>query len=101
MSDFIVPTVKIRNAVDYTVINASDYDPKVHVLWEEPAAPPPPPAPLPPPPGPANPLDGLGAEWKDKDAAELKRLAEVIGGRAVENKRQAVEVIEAALKARG
>jgi hypothetical protein len=61
----------------------------------------PPPLDLPPPPpGAVDPLDGLGVDWKSKDAAELKKLAEVVSGRAVENKKQAVEVIEAALAAR-
>jgi hypothetical protein len=44
----------------------------------------------------------LPANWRDRGAEELKRLAAVAsGGRSVENKRQAIEVIEAALKARG
>lgn len=55
--------------------------------------------PLPPPPA-VDPLAGLAADWRSRD--DLKQLAaSVSGGRAVENKRQAVEVIEAALKARG
>jgi hypothetical protein len=54
--------------------------------------------PLPPVPV-VNPLDNLAADWRSRD--DLKSLAaSVSGGRAVENKRQAIEVIEAALKAR-
>jgi hypothetical protein len=99
------PTVKVKHDESpggYFVINESDFDAAVHVKYDEPAPLPPVPGPLPPPPGPVDPLADLGADWKNKDAAELKKLAEVVsGGRAVENKRQAVEVIEAALKARG
>lgn len=54
--------------------------------------------PLPPPPV-ADPLANLAPDWRSRD--DLKSLAAAVsGGRAVENKRQAVEVIEAALKAR-
>lgn len=55
--------------------------------------------PLPPPPV-VDPLANLAADWRSRD--DLKSIAaSVSGGRAVENKRQAIEVIEAALKARG
>ena len=54
--------------------------------------------PLPPVP-PADPLANLAPDWRTRD--DVKQIAaSVSGGRAVENKRQAVEVIEAALKAR-
>jgi hypothetical protein len=54
--------------------------------------------PLPPPPV-LDPLADLAPDWRSRD--DLKQLAaSVSGGRAVENKRQAIEVIEAALKAR-
>jgi hypothetical protein len=56
--------------------------------------------PLPPPPV-ANPLDNLPSNWRTLDAASLKKLAESIsGGRAAENKDQAVQIIDAALRAR-
>lgn len=57
---------------------------------------------VPPPPGPPpSPLDGLAANWKTQGSAdELKKTAAAISGRAVENREQAVAVIEAALAAR-
>ncbi len=57
---------------------------------------------VPPPPGPPpSPLDGLSEGWKDKSGAdELKRIAAAISGRTVDNRAQAVAVIEAALAAR-
>lgn len=99
----ILPTVKIKadTAKGFRIINASDFDPARHERFvEAPAVPELPPLPpvLGAPPGP---LDNLGANWRDGDAADLKRLAAVVGdGRAVDNKRQAIEVIDAALKAR-
>jgi hypothetical protein len=47
------------------------------------------------------PLDGLAANWKDGESAELRKIAAAVSGRAVENKAQAIAVIEAALAARG
>lgn len=93
------PTVKVKSGDDFAIINESDFDPAVHERFED-APPPPPPVPLPPlPPGVVNPLDNLGADWKKRD--DLKALAAAVsGGRAVENKAQAIEVIEAALAAR-
>lgn len=66
------------------------------------AAPPVPVAVPPPPPGPPpNPLDGLSEDWKTQSGTdELKKTAATISGRAVENREQAVAVIEAALVAR-
>lgn len=56
--------------------------------------------PLPPVPPVVDPLANLAPDWRTRD--DVKQIAaSVSGGRAVENKRQAVEVIEAALKARG
>ena len=106
MSIHAVPTVKIKSDVPehkgFLVINAADFDAEKHERFSEPPAPlPPPPAP-PAAPGIPDPLAALPANWRDKDAGELRKLAEVVsGGRAVENKKQAIEVIEAALKARG
>jgi hypothetical protein len=55
--------------------------------------PPPPPA-APPPPGDA--LATLSADWQTtRSTKELKQIAASISGRAVENRVQAVEVIEA------
>jgi hypothetical protein len=66
------------------------------------APPPVPVAVVPPPPGPPpSPLDGLSEDWKDKGGAdELKRIAAAISGRTVDNRAQAVAVIDAALAAR-
>ena len=101
MSD-TVPTVKVKSGDSYAIINESDFDPAVHEKFNEPAPlPPPPGSDLPPPPPPVkNPLDDLAADWKSGSAAELKKLAEVVSGRAVDNKQQAIDVIEAALAAR-
>lgn len=82
-------------------INKCDFDPAKHELYVPPAPvatsptlPPLPPLPVTPP----GPLDNLPANWRSKEPAELRRLAaSVSGGRAVENKRQAIEVIEAEL----
>lgn len=58
--------------------------------------------PPPPPPGPPpSPLDGLAANWKSQSGAdELKKIAAAVSGRSVDNREQAVAVIEAALAAR-
>jgi hypothetical protein len=57
-------------------------------------------APPPPPPPPFDPLVNLAPDWRKRD--DLRQLAaSVSGGRSVENKAQAIAVIEAALKARG
>lgn len=58
---------------------------------------PPPPSPGPPP----SPLDGLAANWKTQGTSdELKKIAAALSGRAMDNREQAVAVIEAALIAR-
>jgi hypothetical protein len=100
MSD-ICPTVKIKRGDGFCVINESDFDPAQHEPWTEP-----PPAPaLPPLPAlPVPPVDLLAklpADWRSQDAGPLRQLAAVVSGRAVENKRQAIDVIEAKLKSRG
>lgn len=60
-----------------------------------PGAPPPPP----PPPPPFDPLANLAPDWRKRD--DLRQLAAAVsGGRSVENKAQAIAVIEAALKVR-
>lgn len=100
MSQMTCPTVKVKAGDSHIVINESDFDPAVHVKFDEPLPPPPVAAPVDLPPPPAHPLDGLADGWKDKPAAELKKLAEAVSGRAVENKQQAVELIEAALAER-
>ena len=101
MPDETCPTVKIQTATGYCIINESDFDAAKHLAFvEPPAAPVLPPLPIPPPP-PADPLAALAKDWRDQDAGPLRTLAAVVSGRAVENKRQAIDVIEAALKARG
>lgn len=99
-------TVKIKatdpEQGEFVVINESDFDPTVHERVEPVAVVPPPPALAPPPPPAADPLAALAKDWQTGDAAELKRIAAAVnGGRAVENKAQAVQVINAALAARG
>lgn len=57
------------------------------------------PLPPPPPPPPFDPLVNLPADWRKRD--DLRQVAAAVsGGRSVENKAQAIAVIEAALKAR-
>jgi hypothetical protein len=60
-------------------------------------APPPPP----PPPGAPDPLANLPEDWKNEHGARLKSIAFAVSGRTVENKDQAIQVIEQALVARG
>lgn len=83
----------------FVFIEEADFDATKHELY----LPPPPPfiAPaLPPLPGPpADPLDNLAADWRERD--DLKKLAAAVsGGRSVENKAQAIAVIEAELAKR-
>lgn len=98
------PTLRIKSTNpeqgEFVVINASDFDPVTMTLFE---IPPPPPAPDAPPPvlPPPDALAKLGANWRDGDVAEMRAIAAAISGRAVDNKDQAVAVIEAALKAKG
>lgn len=83
----------------YKRINKKDYDPAKHEIYTPLAPPPVVPPPPAPPPAPPSPLDSLPADWKDQSGTdELKRIAAAVNdGRAVENRAQAVEVIEAAL----
>lgn len=101
------PTVKIKPSHPsqgaFVEINESDFDEaKGHERYIEP--PPsfvPSPADLPPPPAPpADPLAGLAADWRDKPTEEVKAIAFAIDGRAVDNREQAIAVIEAALAAK-
>lgn len=57
---------------------------------------------LPPPPAllPPDPIAALPADWRTRDALELKSWAASISGRAVDNATQAVEVIDAAIAAK-
>ncbi|MGJ5032350.1 hypothetical protein ACQR1I_36315 [Bradyrhizobium sp. HKCCYLS2038] len=97
-----LPMVKIKHPDGYAVIGEPDFDPAVHERFDEPAAPPPPPVLPPPPAGAPDPLDNLPANWREDHGARLKSIAAAIsGGRAVENKDQAIAVIESALAARG
>jgi hypothetical protein len=102
----ICATIKIKpshsSQGDFVEINAEDFDEaKGHERYDAPPPPPPGPA-LPPPPPlpPAGPLDNLPANWRDKSPKELRDIAFAVSGRAVENKVQALEVIEAAIAAK-
>lgn len=102
MSTDTCPTVKIKsgNKSGHVIINESDFDPAKHERYEAPPAPSPvsvPTGALPPPP-PVDPLAGFNTPgWRDFDVARLRNVAAAVSGRAVENKEQAVAVIEAAL----
>lgn len=98
MSDDL-PTVKVKSGDSFAIINESDFDAAKHEIFEAPPAPPPPP-PAPPPPGSDNPLDGLAENWREDHGARLKSIALAVSGRSVENKAQAIEVIEQALAKR-
>lgn len=52
----------------------------------------------PPPPAPVDPLADLGNDWRSRN--DLRALAASISGRAVENAKQAVQVIETELAKR-
>jgi hypothetical protein len=98
-----VPTIKIK-ALDpeqgkFIVINASDFDKDKHEMFDAPVVVPPPPVAVPPPPS-TDPLDALSKDWRNGDVVKLRALAAAVGGRSVENKAQAIQVIEAALAAR-
>lgn len=99
------PTVKVKpwgeNQGDFVDVNQSEYDldPSKFELFIPPLMPPPGPAPVTVT-APPSPLDALGADWKNGDIGEMKAIAAAITGRAVENKDQAVAVIEAALAAK-
>lgn len=94
------PTVKIVSEDPehggFIVINKADFDAELHTKFDEP--PPPPPAMLPPVPR-ANPLLAkLGANWETR--SDLRKIAEAHTGRAVQNNKEAVEVLKAALAAK-
>lgn len=96
-----IPIVRVLHpdpTYPFLEINESDFDPAKHERYIDPSAPPPAPALPPPPPAPADPLAGLGDDWRTRD--DLRALAASVSGRAVENKKQAVEVIEAELAKR-
>lgn len=58
--------------------------------------------PPPPPPPPVDPLASLPADWREQDYGTLRGVAiAACGGRTPENRKQAVQMIEAALKAKG
>lgn len=83
--------------------DVSDYDAKrITEIYGDLVKPAPPSGlPLPPPPPIADPLANLPTNWQALDAATLKKIAEAASaGRSVENKAQAIQVIEAALQAR-
>lgn len=97
----IVPTIKIKAATakGFRIINADKFNPELHerIVDAPPVIAPPP---LEPPPAPPSPLDSLPENWKDKASTEdLKRIAAAVSGRAVENRKQAIDVIEQALAA--
>lgn len=97
----VLPTVIIETPAGDVVINESDFDPAT-MTKVVPPLPPLPGAPLEPKmPGAPDALSDLPTDWRDKSAAELKALAFAISGRTVDNKAQAVEVIDQALKGRG
>lgn len=99
-----VPIIKIKadTAKGFRIINASAFDATKHERHID--APPAfvPPAPLAPPPGPIDPLASLPADWRDSVGnTELRNIAAALGdGRAVDNRDQAIAVIDAALLAK-
>lgn len=55
----------------------------------------------PPPPVPVHPLDKLPPNWRAMEGPELRKIAAAVsGGRAVENAKQAIQVIESELAKR-
>lgn len=99
MSEFLPPVpaglirVKREGGRGYRLIAAAKFNPKVHERFDAPAPPPPPPI-MPPPPRIADPLAELPADWSTKLPADrLKDVALAATGRAVENRKQAIEVI--------
>lgn len=97
-----VATVKIKAdhvPGGHIVINASEFDAKVHERFVDPPAPPVIPPPPPPPPV-FDPLDNLPGSWREKKPGELRKLAQAVSGRVHDNVEQAVATVEAALAAR-
>lgn len=93
------PTVLVKSPAGDVVINESDFDPEKHERADPPPLPLPPVPILPPPPGAPDPLAEMTGDWQSFDAARLKGVAASVSGRAVENKAQAIQVIDEALKA--
>lgn len=99
------PVVKIKPSHPsqgaFVEINEEDFDATKHEIYV--SLPPPPVAVvLPPPPAPPHPLDGLTKDWREQDYGKLRGIAvAACDGRAPENRKQAVQMIEAALAARG
>lgn len=94
-----LPTVKVKSGDSFAIINECDFVEGQHerIVDAPPVIAPPP---LEPPPAPPSPLDGLAKDWADKSPTEdLKRIAAAVSGRAVENRKQAIDVIEQALAA--
>jgi hypothetical protein len=101
------PTVTVKatdpEQGEFIVINKSDYDaaePGTYEMFVLPLLPPPGPPPVAAGSVPPGPLDALGSDWQNGDVAEMKAIAAAVSGRAVDNKAQAIEVIDAALVAR-
>lgn len=104
MNDYACPVVRIvrtDSPSGFATINESDFDSKIHVKFEGEPKLALPALPAPPgPPQPADPLADLSPDWRKGDAGELRKLAASVSGRTVDNKTQAIAVIEAALAAR-
>lgn len=84
----------------FVEINATDFDSARHERFDAVPVPALPPLPVLPP-APVDPLAGLAKDWREGDAGPLRKLAATVSGRTVENKAQAVAVIEAELAKRG
>jgi len=101
------PVVRIKSTHPesqgaFVEVNESDFDPEKHELYIAPAEGPlAPPLPPPPPPPSADPLAGLTADWRERKAVELRNIAAAVSGRTPANKEESVQMIEAALAARG
>jgi len=104
MSD-ICSTVRIKTTKGYADLNASDFDPERYELFEtvdpvEPVESQDDEVPADSN-APVDPLADLGTGWKrEKNAEELRAIAESISGRTPSNKTESIEVIEAELDAR-
>lgn len=100
MSD-TCPTVKIKTATGYALLNESDFDPAKYELYVPPAPVELPPVLLPPPPsGPADPLANLPADWERRKTAELRDIVNAATGRMPETREQAIAIIKQTLAER-
>ncbi len=82
----------------FVEINESDFDAVKHERYIAPPPPPPaPPAAPPPPPPPPGPLANLARDWRNGATKELTAMAASVSGRTAEDRKQAIEMIEAAL----